>query len=72
MVTDRKRNRAVIFELKYVKSDFKSEEEKERRISEALESADIQTKSRDYGADFHGEIEYLSAVGCAKAFYAGV
>ena len=71
MVTDRKRNRAVIFELKYVKSDFKSEEEKEQRISEALESAEMQLKSRNYGADFQGETEYLSAVGCAKAFYAG-
>ncbi len=70
MVIDKKADKAIILELKHVKnSNFKTEEEKHKCISEALKSAESQIKVRNYGSDFHGEIEFIPVVACGKAFY---
>ena len=70
MVTDRRRNRAVIFELKHVKkTDFKTEDERQKNISDVLEAAAAQMKSRGYGSDFQGELELLPIAACGKEFY---
>ena len=70
MVTDRRRNRSVIFELKHVKkTDFKTEDERQKNISDVLEAAAAQMKSRGYGSDFQGELELLPIAACGKEFY---
>ncbi len=63
MVHDRKCNRTVVFELKFLPS---SENE---RIPLALQEARKQGEQRRYGAELAGDVELVPIVGCGKAFY---
>ncbi len=63
MVHDRKGNRSVVFELKFLPS---SEND---RIPLALQEAQKQGEQRRYGAELAGNVELVPIVGCGKAFY---